>query len=80
MVYLGRDYSHLQTVSYKDIRGRSTTAFIETGSDGRVYLKGHGSTGLSRQDVISATDSELLQILAPNLGLPIQGYRNGRKR
>jgi len=66
--------------SHKDVRGRITTAVLELGQDGNVYLRENGNyqdIKRSKKAVVNATDSELVDMLRPWLGLPHQFYKNG---
>lgn len=79
---MGSDYSHLRTISYKDIYGRVTTAILELGNDGHVYLRLNGShmrTACQRKEVVVSADSTLVDMLRPSLGLPITLYKNQRR-
>ena len=78
---MGSDYSHLRTVPYKDTRGKPATAILELGPDGHVYLKDNGryrGTEHSKREITNATNSELIEILRPSLGLPPRLYQNRR--
>lgn len=80
---MGSDYSHLRTVPYKDARGRPATAILELGRDGHVYLKDNGryrDTKHSKREAANATNSELIEMLGPSLGLPSRLYQNTSHR
>ncbi len=81
MVNTGSDYSHLRTISYKDTYGRTATAMLEMGPDGHVYLRDNGRHHLiasSARGIANARSSELVKMLGPSLGLPLDFYQNRR--